>query len=286
MIYGAFIGDMVGVPYEFINCKIKDFEFWSEFTRYSDDTIMTAAIADALLEIGKDKLIEEALPILTQKMQQYGRKYPGAGYGVSFASWIDRQDPQPYNSWGNGSAMRVSAVGWLYDSLELTEEKAKWTALPTHNHPEGVKGAQAVAAAIYMARTGSTQKEIKKYISKRFDYDLDRTCDKIRKTYQFEVSCQKSVPEAIIAFLEADSFEDAIRNAVSLNGDADTQAAIAGSIAEAYFGIPDDMIAECKKRLPEDIIEIAEKFNSAAKEPIKVPKKKGLKIKLFRQLFK
>ena len=265
MLYGAFIGDMVGVPYEYINCKVKDFDFWSSMSRWSDDSIMTAAVADALLEIG-DRPKDKALSILTQKMQQYGRKYPGAGYGGSFASWIDREDPQPYNSWGNGSAMRVSAAGWLYDTLEETEEHAEWTALPTHNHEEGIKGAKAVAAAIFMARTGRSKKEIKDYVSDKYGYDLDRTCNDIRKTYQFEVSCQRSVPEAIIAFLDANDFEDTIRNAISLNGDADTQAVIAGSIAEAFYGIPDDMIEECKKRLPEDIIEIAEKFNNVAKE--------------------
>ena len=193
-------------------------------------------------------------------MQDWGRRYPNAGYGGRFIYWIFSPDPQPYNSYGNGSAMRVSPIGWWWDDLETTRQMARFSAEVTHNHPEGIKGAEATAVAIFMARTGASKDEIKEYIQREFAYDLDRTCEEIRKDYTFDVSCQGSVPEAIIAFLEGKDYEDTVRNAVSLGGDADTQGAIAGSIAEAFFGIPRELLAECRQRLPEEIKKVVDRF--------------------------
>ena len=183
-----------------------------------------------------------------------------AGYGGRFRYWLTEKNPQSYCSWGNGSAMRVSAVGWLYDSLERSLEVARATAEVTHNHPEGIKGAEATASAIFLARTGVTKAEIKSYIEREFHYDLSRTCDEIRPTYHHVESCQETVPEAITAFLEGDSFENVIRTAVSLGGDCDTLTAIAGSIAEAFYGVPDSLIQICKSKLDENILEILSAF--------------------------
>ena len=194
-------------------------------------------------------------------MQKWGKKYPYAGYGGRFRYWLTEKNPRPYGSWGNGSAMRVSTVGWLYDSLERTLEVARATAEVTHNHPEGIKGAEATATAIFLARTGSTKAEIRAYIEREFHYDLSRTCDEIRPTYHHVESCQQTVPEAITAFLEGDSFEDVIRTAVSLGGDCDTLTCIAGSIAEGFYGVPADLQEECRKRLPRDLLSVLTKFD-------------------------
>jgi ADP-ribosylglycohydrolase len=217
---------------------------------------MTIAVAEWLLTppFKKENLIKI--------MQKWGRKYRNAGYGHLFGKWIDSDNPQPYGSFGNGSAMRVSAVGWLYDDLETARKIARWTAEVTHNHPEGVKGAEAIAAAICMSRNGSGKEEIQKYIEKEFGYDLSRTCDEIRPGYKFDVSCQGSVPEAIIAFLEGTDFEDVIRNAVSLGGDSDTIAAMAGSIAEAFYVIPNRITRGALKRLPDEMLEVLAAWKS------------------------
>lgn len=245
---GAIAGDIIGSVYEFDNIKTTDFPLFTDESDYTDDTIMTVAVADWLLNGGD----------LVKVMQRYGREYPypTGGYGGRFSGWLCEKDPQPYNSWGNGSAMRVSAVGWMFDSLEKTLEVAKETAVVTHNHPEGIKGAQATAAAIYLARTGKSKQGIKDYIEATFFYDLDRTCDEIRPAYHFNESCQGTVPEAIIAFLDSSDFEHAIRLAVSLGGDSDTLACITGGIAEAYYGMPEDIKREIKKRIPEKFNEI------------------------------
>lgn len=245
---GAIAGDIIGSVYEFDNIKTTDFPLFTNESDYTDDTIMTVAVADWLLNGGD----------LAKVMQRYGRKYPypTGGYGGRFSGWLREKDPLPYNSWGNGSAMRVSAVGWMFDSLEKTLEVAKETAVVTHNHPEGIKGAQATAAAIYLARTGKSKQDIKQYIETAFSYDLGRTCDEIRPFYRFNESCQGTVPEAIIAFLDSSDFEDAIRLAVSLGGDSDTLACITGGIAEAFYGIPEDIKLEVKKRIPEKFNEI------------------------------
>ncbi len=245
---GAIAGDIIGSVYEFDNIKTTDFPLFMNESDYTDDTIMTVAVADWLLNGGD----------LAKVMQRYGREYPypTGGYGGRFSGWLREKDPLPYNSWGNGSAMRVSAVGWMYDSLEKTLEVAKETAIVTHNHPEGIKGAQATAVAIYQARTGKSKQDIKQYIETTFSYDLGRTCDEIRPFYRFNESCQGTVPEAIIAFLDSSDFENAIRLAVSLGGDSDTLACITGGIAEAFYGIPEDIRLEVKKRIPEKFNEI------------------------------
>lgn len=250
-MYGAIIGDIIGSVYERNNIKTTEFELFQKNSVFTDDTVLTIAVADAILT---HKSYMEAL-------QEYGKKYPNAGYGGNFYRWIFSDNPQPYNSWGNGSAMRVSPIAYAFNSLEKVLEEAEKSAIVTHNHPEGIKGAQTVAAAIFMARTGKSKKEIKDYIQKNFNYDLDRSIDTIRPTYKFDVSCQGSVPEAIIAFLESTDFESAIRLSISLGGDSDTIAAICGSIAEAFYKeIPENIFVEAKKRLPNEFIKVIEGF--------------------------
>lgn len=264
---GAIIGDIVGSCYEFNSIKTTGFELFNPRSRYTDDSVMTMAVAEWLLEDP-----HHTHQILEEKMVKYGNLNSNVGYGGTFLRWLFLPNAifsdgkrKPYNSFGNGSAMRVSAVGWMFDSLEETERLAEISASITHNHPEGIKGAQATAAAIFMARHGASKEEIKDYISKRFKYNLNRTCEQIRPFYGFEVSCQKSVPESIIAFLDSKDYESTVRLAVSLGGDSDTQACIAGGIAEAFYGIPDDIIIEASSRIPqyfkETIIRMAE--NSA-----------------------
>lgn len=260
-MYGAIIGDIIGSPYEFDRGdKTKDFTFFEKDAGFTDDSVMTIAVADALINtMGQsDDDIEDAL---IYSMNLWGKKYPDAGYGGNFGVWLCSGIKSPYNSFGNGSAMRVSSCGWLYDTLEETLHAAKISSEVTHNHPEGIKGAQAVAAAIFMARTGSSKDEIKDYIVNSFGYDLSRTIDEIRPGYDHDESCQKTVPEAITAFLEGNDFEDVIRTAVSLGGDCDTLTCIAGSIAEAFYGVPDALKEECKKRIKPDMLEVLEKFD-------------------------
>lgn len=261
---GAIIGDMVGSPYDFDDTAIKttDFPFFSDESCWTDDTVMTVAVAQALLtQPATDQAAEE---LLVASMRWWGAAIPlpKGGYGAGFSQWLVANYPQPYNSWGNGSAMRVSSVGWLYGSLDETEHWAEVTARVTHNHPEGIKGAQATAGAIFMARRGASQAQIGDYVSSRFGYDLTRTVTQIRPGYHHEESCQESVPEAITAFLEATGFEDAIRLAVSLGGDADTQGAITGAIAEAAYGIPDDIRAEALTRLDPRLAAVLDRFES------------------------
>ena len=264
-MYGAILGDMIGSPYEFSRGhKTKDFPLFSAYSTFTDDTVMTIAVAEALLD-SRNKGEEETKAALTASMQKWGRRYPRAGYGGRFRQWLTEQNPEPYNSWGNGSAMRVSAAGWLYDTLEETLQKAAWSAEVTHNHPEGVKGAEATAAAIFLARTGRTKEEIKAYIEETFSYDLSRTCDDIRPGYHFDVSCQGSVPEAIICFLEGTDYTDTVRNAVSLGGDTDTQACIAGGIAETIYEIPEDLKEACRLILKPDLLEVLDRFGEMRK---------------------
>ena len=223
---------------------------------------MTIAVAEALLDAPEDDdRIREAL---IKSMQKWGRLYPDAGYGVRFCDWLLCSDPQPYNSWGNGSAMRVSSVAWLYDDLDTVRRMARICAEVTHNHPEGIKGAEATASAIFLGRTGHSKAAIKAYIETEFHYDLSRSCDEIRPTYCHVESCQETVPEAITAFLEGESFEDVIRTAVSLGGDCDTLTCIAGSIAEGFYGVPVELKAECRARLPEPLREVLMRFEQAA----------------------
>ena len=253
---GAILGDMIGAPYEFDRGnKTKDFPLFGRGSEFTDDSVMTVAVAEALMD-SRGRSDEEIRKALVRSMQKWGHKYPHAGYGGMFRQWLHEADPQPYGSYGNGSAMRVAAAGWLGDTLEQVRHLAVLSAEVTHNHPEGIKGAEAVAAAIWLARSGRSKEEIKAYIVKEFGYDLSRTCDEIRPTYYHVESCQKTVPEAVTAFLEGQDFEDVIRTAVSLGGDCDTLTCIAGSMAEAYYGVPGDLEEECRRRLPGDMRQV------------------------------
>lgn len=254
---GAILGDIIGSPYEFDcnNYKAKDFPLFSQRSEFTDDTVMTLAVAKALLYTrGQDDAAIKAA--LVREMQRLGRAYPDKGYGARFNHWLYSADPQPYHSYGNGSAMRVSPAAWLAEDMVEVLHLAQLTAEVTHDHPEGVKGAQAAAAAIFLARTGHSKADIKAYVEHEFGYDLSRTCNEIRPAYHHVESCQETVPQAIAAFLESADFEDALRTAVSLGGDSDTLAAITGSIAEAFYGVPEELRQECYKRLPPELTEI------------------------------
>ena len=262
-MYGAILGDIIGSPFEFDRGdKTKEFDLFTKGCDFTDDSVMTIAVGEALLAVGPEATVQEIEEAVVTNMQDWGKRYPYAGYGGRFRYWLRESNPKPYGSYGNGSAMRVSAAGWLYDSLERTREVARATANVTHNHPEGIKGAEATASAIYMARNESSKEEIKEYIEREFHYNLDRTLDEIRPGYHMDETCQRTVPEAIIAFLESKDFEDAIRNAVSLGGDTDTLGAITGSIAEAFYGISDVLIAECRSRIDEGLMtDILDEFD-------------------------
>ena len=274
LLIGAVIGDIVGSIYEFNPHKSKDINLQDSSMEYTDDTIMTIAVADWILN---DK--KHTKKGLVARMQKWGRRYPNpmGAYGGMFSQWLSSDNPKPYNSWGNGAAMRVAAVGFAFQTLDETLKVAKKSAEVTHNHPEGIKGAQATAAAIFMARTGGTKEEIRRYISEAFGYDMNRTCDDIRPTYCFDGSCQGTVPESIIAFLDSKDYEDALRLCISLGGDADTMGTITGAIAGAYYHqIPYDLYEFGVKKLPggktpepfegkeseEDIIDIINKFDN------------------------
>ena len=261
-MYGAILGDMIGAPYEFDRGnKTKEFPLFSIGSQFTDDTVMTIAVCDALLQHTNDSP-DGIRKAVVRSMQSWGHRYPDAGYGIMFYDWLEAEHPEPYGSFGNGSAMRVSSVGWLYDTLERTREVARLSAEVTHNHPEGLKGAEAAASAIFLARNGSSKDEIRSYIISEFGYDLSRTCDEIRPTYRHIESCQKTVPEAVTAFMEGVNFEDVIRTAVSLGGDSDTLTCIAGGIAEAFYGVPGEMKDECRARLPEDMNRVFDRFDT------------------------
>jgi len=251
---GAIIGDIIGSRFEKNNIKSKDFQLFNNKSRFTDDTVLTIAIANSILNDVE----------YSKSVKHYGKKYPLAGYGKSFKKWLAGSTIGPYNSWGNGSAMRVSPIGYAYETEYQILEEAKKSAEITHNHEEGIKGAQSIAMSIFLAKNGKSKKEIKDYIQNKFGYDLNRTIDEIRPVYKFDVSCQGSVPESIIAFLESENFEDTIRTAISIGGDSDTIACMAGSIAESFYKeIPEYMITEMKKRLPDEFIEIIESFKKA-----------------------
>lgn len=256
-MYGAILGDIVGSPYEFDcnNYKAKDFPLFIERSAITDDTVMTLAVAKALLDTrGQDDVAVKAA--LVQQMQRLGRAYPDRGYGTHFGGWLYEDDPQPYHSYGNGSAMRVSSAAWLAKDMAESLHLAQLTAEVTHDHPEGIKGAQATAAAVFLARTGHGKEKIKAYVEREFGYDLSRSCDEIRPDYRHVESCQETVPQAITAFLESCDFEDALRTAVSLGGDSDTLAAITGSIAEAFYGVPENLKQQALRSFPTDLTEI------------------------------
>ena len=264
-MYGAILGDIIGSPYEFDRgSKSKDFEMFEGDAGFTDDSVMTIAVAEALIAtLGEDD--EDISQALVYSMRRWGRKYPNAGYGGRFRKWLTAADPKPYGSYGNGSAMRVSPAGWLYGTLEETLHAARLTAEVTHDHPEGIKGAEVTAAAIFLARKGSSKEEIRNYIVSEFGYDLSRTIDEIRPSYHHVESCQETVPEAVTAFLEGESFEDVIRTAVSLGGDCDTLTCIAGSIAEAFYGVPEDLLDECILRVPAEMYEVIQSFDELRK---------------------
>ena len=247
---GAIAGDMIGSVYEAAPIKHEDFPLWDPHCRATDDSVLTIAIADATM---RDADYRAAL-------LRWGHRYPHAGYGAGFAQWL-RAPHAPLGSFGNGAAMRVSAIGWLYDEEPAVLEAARNSALPTHDHPEGIRGAQAVALAVFLARRGITREDLRMRLRLSFGYDLDRSLDDIRPHYGFDASCPGSVPEAIIAFLASSDVEDAIRKAISLGGDADTQACVAGAIAEAYYGeIPPRILRPMRDRLPVDMREVVSRF--------------------------
>ena len=256
---GAIIGDIVGSRWEFSPNKSKDFTFLSQNNFPTDDTFMTLAIAKSFLECKSD--YSDLGNLVIKNMQYIGNKYPNGDYGLRFRNWLIEKNPQPYNSFGNGSAMRVSPCAIVAKSLEEAKLLSQKVTEVTHNHPEGIKGAEATTVAIYMAKTGKSLQEIKKCINDNY-YPMNFTIDGIRNRYRFDETCQGSVPESLMSFFEANSYEDCIRNAVSLGGDADTQAAIAGSIAEYYFGIPTDLRNQALKYLPDELLKILTDFEA------------------------
>ena len=248
---GAIAGDVIGSVYEGRPIKSKDFPLFSSGSIFTDDTVLTIAVADALLGDGD----------YVSAFHRHFARHPNRGFGASFARWASSQQSAPYGSWGNGAAMRVSPVAWRLNNLDDVLTEAARSAAVTHDHPEGVKGATAAAAAIFLARTGEDREAIRTYLVRTFDYGLERTLDQIRPNYRFDVSCQGSVPESIIAFLESENYEDAVRNAISLGGDADTMACIAGGIAEAFYGgVPEEIEQQVRRRLSPDLIEVVERF--------------------------
>eukprot|EP00579_Thalassiosira_antarctica_P020155 CAMPEP_0201952852 /NCGR_PEP_ID=MMETSP0904-20121228/1465_1 /ASSEMBLY_ACC=CAM_ASM_000553 /TAXON_ID=420261 /ORGANISM="Thalassiosira antarctica, Strain CCMP982" /LENGTH=283 /DNA_ID=CAMNT_0048496645 /DNA_START=84 /DNA_END=931 /DNA_ORIENTATION=+ len=261
-VLGAITGDIIGSVYEKNPIKNKTFmPLFDDRCRATDDTVLTVATMEALLHPKTSSSGVKSFDYASA-YREFGRRYPKAGYGAAFQGWLRKEDARPYNSWGNGSAMRASPIGWTFDDRQTVLEEAKKSAEVTHNHPEGIKGAQATALAVYLARMGASKEDIKSDIETTFGYDLSsRTVDGIRPTYKFEVSCQKSVPESILCFLESDSVESAARLAVSLGGDSDTQACIACGIAEAYYGSLDsDLATEVRSRLTRDLLHVVDDF--------------------------
>lgn len=251
---GAVVGDIVGSIYEFDNHRSKDFALFGDGVEFTDDSIMTIATMQALMNGAKSNDFVGAY-------KHFGNKYPSS-YGVRFSQWLTSDNSQPYDSWGNGAPMRVSPVAWFYDNLEDVERTAKVSAEVTHNHPDGIKGAQSIAGAAFLARTGKSKEEIKAYIEK-YGYFLDFKLNDIRDTYQFDESSEGTIPLAVVAFLESTDFEDAIRNAISIGGDSDTVAAITGSIAEAFYGVPNDIVNKALFSLTDELRSIVKDFNQA-----------------------
>ncbi|MCR5641186.1 MAG: ADP-ribosylglycohydrolase family protein [Lachnospiraceae bacterium] len=260
-MYGAIFGDIVGSSYEHRETdKTKLFRLFTEESRFTDDTVMTLAVAKAFIEAGPQGDEEGMKTRLIENMKNFGRAFPDAGYGAKFQEWLRGEDTEAYGSFGNGSAMRVSMAGWLFDSIERTREVARWSAEVTHNHPEGVKGAEAIATVIFLIRNDWNNATISHYIQREFGYDLTKSLEDLRKESVDDVTCAVTVPQAIRAFLEAEDFEDAIRNAVSLGGDTDTLACMAGSMAEARFEIPEEFMEEVRDRLPEKLVTLLDQL--------------------------
>jgi ADP-ribosylglycohydrolase len=250
---GSIAGDIIGSVHEYTATKTTDFELFDPLSRFTDDSVLAIAVADCLLHGGS----------YVDKFHEYVHRYPAAGYGAGFIEWAYYRRRDPYNSFGNGSAMRVTAVGWAFGTLDETVAEARRSAEVTHNHPEGIKGAQATAAAIFLARTGSSKQQIRDEIERTFGYDLRRTVDDIRPAYRFNETCQKTVPEAIVAFFDSTDYEDAIRKAISLGGDADTLACISGGIAEAFYGgVPETIATRALGLLDGPLREVVLEFQS------------------------
>ena len=266
-MYGAILGDIIGSRFEFDRGgKTKDFELLTIEDKYTDDSVMTVAVAEALLGIPSNADDDAVRTSLIKSMQKWGNRYPWAGYGQKFILWLGDKNPRPYNSWGNGSAMRVSSVGWLYNTLDETRRIARLSAEVSHNHPEGIKGAECTAAVIFLSRTGVTKEEIAEYIDREFGYDYSESLDEMRSRHRHVESCQDSLPKALRSFFDGESYEDVVRNAVSLGGDTDTLAAIAGAMAEAFFGMPDELKEETRNRVKEDMVEVLDRFDERMEE--------------------
>jgi type I restriction enzyme M protein len=261
-VLGAIIGDIVGSIYECHNIKTKQFELFDNKSIFTDDSVMTCAVAQAMIDVNVINDENDTKKAIIRSMIEVGRQYPNCGYGGSFRKWVLGGDQQPYNSFGNGSAMRVSSVAWVSDDMETVMRLAKNTAEVSHNHPEGILGAQAVAASILLARRHGTQSVIRSYVHEHF-YNMDFSLDSIRDGYRFDVTCQGTVPQAIMAFLESTSFEDTIRNAISIGGDSDTLAAISGSIAEAAYGIPEETQEKAVSYIDGQIFDVVSRFSDA-----------------------
>ncbi len=270
LILGAITGDIIGSVYEFHNVKRTDFKLFTPKTKFTDDSVLTVATMEVLLNN------RTTAGDYTRLYQLYGRKYPNRGWGGRFHYWIHADDPKPYKSWGNGSAMRASPIGWVFDTVGEVLEEAEKSASVSHNHVEGIKGAQAAALAVFFARNGVSKRDISLRITERFGYNLDRTCDQIRDDYTFDESCQGTVPEAVIAFLESSDYEDAIRLAISLGGDSDTLACITGGIAEAYYGgVPSTIAKKIISLLPAELISAITKFSGEYRRKLKSQIEKG-----------
>ncbi len=254
---GVIIGDIVGSRYERRNKKTKDFDFFGPRCKVTDDTVMSLAVCKALLQFDGDYVSLSKATIHT--LQEVGQQYPRCGYGRRFKEWVKMEDPEPYNSYGNGAGMRVSGCAYVGNTLEEVKALSKSVTVISHDHPEGIKGAEAVAVAVFLARQGKTLEEIREHITKEY-YPLDFTIDGIRSTYRFDSSCQGSVPQALQAFFESTDFEDAIRTAISVGGDSDTIAAMTGSVAEAYYGVPRDLREQALTYLDENLLGILEAF--------------------------
>ena len=262
---GAICGDIIGSIYERKNIKTKEFELFNERDRFTDDSVMTAAISKACSEYTKNRDKELFKENCIKYMQNLGLSHLRAGYGRNFIYWLLNPNPLPYNSYGNGSAMRVSPVAWISTNLSEAEELAKISAEVSHNHPSGIRGAQSVSGSIWILLNGGNKADVKRYIEDNY-YNINFTLDSIRDSYKFDVSCQGSVPQAIESFLESNSFEDAIRNAISIGGDSDTIAAIAGSIAEAYYGIPIEIKQQAISYLDSELKECVNNFYNILNE--------------------
>ena len=257
---GAIIGDIVGSRFEFNNHKSKDFSLFSNECSYTDDSVMTLALGDAILRCNGDYSKLQSWAV--SRMRELGRRYYDAGYGARFYDWIFSSYPRPYNSCGNGAAMRISGVGFAARTLDECKEMSRTVTEVTHNHPDGIRGAEATATAIFMARQGALIPEIKKVFTEKY-YPIPFTLDSIRPDYPWGALCSNTVPQAMEAFFESTSFEDAIRNAISLGGDSDTIGAITGGVAEAYYGVPDELREKALPYLTCELREILERFETA-----------------------